>query len=68
VNSDHASSKMSPALRIFGGRADPNDPSRFTVDYEDWYGRSTIEGKLGDDDIVRLRTIPGPSKRMKDVE
>lgn len=57
-----------PSLRIFGGHPDRNDPTRFTVDYEDFYGRSTIEGRLDDDDIVHLRTIIGPSARWKQPE
>jgi hypothetical protein len=52
-----------PALRLFGGQIDPKDPTRFTIDYEDWYGISTIEGVVGSDDSITMRTIRGPGAK-----
>jgi hypothetical protein len=46
-------------LKVFAGRADPNEESRFFIPYE-WKGiRGEIEGILGDDDKVHMRVISG---------
>lgn len=46
-------------LRVFAGRVDPSDASRFTMNFENLYGRGTIEGVLNDDDSVTLKVISG---------
>jgi hypothetical protein len=50
----------SPTLRLFAGRSDPNDASRFTLRYETATGNGTIEGRLSADDTVMLRVLDGP--------
>ena len=41
-------------MRFYGGFVDPNDPSKFRFDYERAGIRSTIDGKLNDDDTISL--------------
>ena len=42
-------------LRIFAGKPDPADPSRFTLDYENSAGKGTIEVRLLPDDETQLK-------------
>ena len=49
-------------MRFYAGQPDPNDESRFTIDYELPEGRGTVEGKLTDHDFVRLEVLSGPAK------
>ena len=37
-----------PSLRIFAGRTDPDDPARFTIEFETADGRGVLEGTLRD--------------------
>jgi thiamine biosynthesis protein ThiS len=50
------------SFRLFGGRADPKDPSHFTIEYEVSGERGTIDGWLMPSDTVKLhfRTPPLP--------
>jgi hypothetical protein len=46
--------------RIFAGQCDPVDPSHFSIEYEWPTGlHGFIDGRLGDDDTVRLTVRPG---------
>lgn len=47
-------------LKLFAGQTDPHDPARFTMAYQTPDGSGTVEGVLGDDDIVRLKFVDGP--------
>ena len=49
-------------MRFYAGQPDPNDESRFTIDYELPQGRGTIEGKLTDADFVSMQVLDGPAK------
>jgi hypothetical protein len=50
-----------PNLRIYAGQPDPNDPSHFTFDYEQWGQRDTVDGWLEADDSVTLKPRPPPT-------
>ena len=52
-----------PAVRLYAGQADDSDASHFTIAYEAGDGSGTIEGWLGDDDLVHLQVRDGPLKR-----
>lgn len=45
------------ALRIFAGRTDPNDPTRFTIDFETAAGRHTMEGLLRDPKLPAVEPV-----------
>ena len=51
------------AFRLFGGQADPRDPSHFTLDYESDGVRGVIDGRLLDGDAVKLTFRPSPATR-----
>jgi hypothetical protein len=42
------------SLRFFAGQPDPSDPSHFTVEYEIFGLKDTIDGWLTDDDFLRI--------------
>jgi hypothetical protein len=49
-------------LRLFAGRSDPDNPSHFTIEYqEDGSLHRTIDGWLRDDDTVALEPRDAPS-------
>jgi len=46
-------------IDVYGGQPDPNDASRFTIDYAIEGNRGVIDGQLGDDGSVNLKIRPG---------
>ncbi len=50
-----------PTLRIFAGRADPNDTTHFAIDYALDGKPGTIDAWLGDDD--RIRFLPDRGRK-----
>jgi hypothetical protein len=46
-------------FRLFAGRADPNDPSRFTIDYLHDGAAGSFVGRLNDDDSVSFQSADG---------
>jgi hypothetical protein len=46
-------------FRLFAGRADPNDPSRFTIDYLHDGVAGSFVGRLNDDDSVSFQSGDG---------
>ena len=52
---------LSDRLRLFAGQTHPDDPSRFTIRYELNGVPGTIEGRLGRDGGIELRTASGAS-------
>jgi hypothetical protein len=47
-------------VQLFAGRPDPNDPSRFVIEYQHGRERSVIDGRLRDDDTVDLAVRVAP--------
>lgn len=52
-------------LRLYAGRSDPRDPSRFTIDCVVAGERGTIEGRLRDDDVVTFRPLSGDALKQR---
>ncbi len=58
---------LPPNLRIFAGQPDPADDSKFTIDYEMWGQRDTLDGQVADDGRVALtpRRVPEPASEQR---
>jgi hypothetical protein len=50
-----------PEVRVFAGRRDPSDPSRFTIEYQSGSTRGVIEGRLRHDDSIGFTLLSGPA-------
>jgi hypothetical protein len=55
-------------VRLFNGQPDPADPSRFTIVYEVDAQRGTIEGRLDNDDNIKMKILDGPAKQFNPDE
>jgi hypothetical protein len=49
-----------PHLRVWAGQIDPDDGSRFTIRYQAWGTIDTLEGRLLDNDTIRLTALKPP--------
>jgi hypothetical protein len=56
---DLASVSWGSDFRLFAGRADPNDRSRFTIDYLHDGAAGSFVGRLNDDDSVSFQSADG---------
>jgi hypothetical protein len=54
--------KPGERVRIYAGRPDSTDPSRFTAGYEAGGEKGTIEGRLRDDGTLDVGVLDGPLK------
>jgi hypothetical protein len=61
--------KPAPNVRIYCGQVDPRDSSHFTIVYEMWGQRDTLDGYLEDYDYVTLKPRrtprPPPERRLR---
>lgn len=55
-----SSFEWTASVRVFAGRADPSDPSRFTIEVEVDGKAKTIDGRLNEDDSVELQLRDRP--------
>lgn len=52
------------SVKVFGGQADPADPSHFTIAYTARGLPGTLDGWLTDNDAVTLKVRPGSADVM----
>ena len=66
-NEDTIRIRLAPdeRLRLYAGRPDPSDASRFTIECLIGGERGTIEGRLHADDVVTFRPVAGEALKQR---